>query len=49
MLLLKVSHMYITINVLTKDTDNSYLINASQHVGAEEAKINRSDSSATHD
>ncbi len=47
--LLKVRHVYITTNVLTKDTDSSYLLSASQHVGAEEAKINRSASSATHD
>lgn len=42
-------YVYYYYYVLTKDTDSSYLISASQHVGAEEAKINRSDSSATHD
>lgn len=36
--LLKVRHVCITTNVLTKDTDSSYLLSASQHVGAEEAK-----------
>ena len=50
MFLLKVNHMCITTNVLRKkDTDSRYAFSTSQHVGAEEAKINRSASSATHD
>lgn len=51
----RLSHMNISDEYIicildnTQDKGSRYLVSASEHVGAEEVKINRSDNSASHD